>query len=615
MKCFLTTVEEFRGMSADSIKEKLQELYPEANDSQVRSWVVLANDVLNAESLGMLPSAALLGMEFSLPTDEMSVDLIIVGRDGDGKKVAVLVESKQWDDGYIRQSKFSTHRAIDVELHPQIQVRRHAISFRDYLNVGASYDICPMVFLRNASDEGKTMLCDRNPRGRDESIAVYTDMNNLLAAVARRLAVGECEDIYAELKSSYLKPCKSIFDAMKAIVSKEEPFILTREQAGVADQVRQAMCAGKKVIRVVGPAGSGKTAILLNLYVGILARAPKTGLRPVFISGRQNTALYRSVYPSAQGVFTYPYTLERMVDRTNGSKFVILMDEAQHNDEGVVTQVVERGATVILCYDPFQVVSADNPIAEFRRLESRRDYITLELHESIRYSGSAVAEQNIKTYLSGSTQSIVPDDKFEFKTFNDFSEFEKHIFKTIDKHPESTLAAVSQLKFSKGAFGSNKFFCDWGYQSECKWVPYVRERHYREKFNGSIWVGTWWLPGLDVDYVAVIIGDDLNITSSGPSINLDKNKLFKPAVALGIKLGVPNGLIVSRRSGYKTACDYVQSAKNIIAFLRQNGNEELYSRYIKEMTEIIRNNYYIMMTRGCKGCFVFCENGPVCSHG
>lgn len=610
MKCLLTTVEGFRGMSAACIREKLLDLYPEANDSQVRSWVVLANDVLTAESLGKLPSHVLLGMEFSLPTDEMSVDLIIVGRDVDGKKVAFLVESKQWDDDYIQRSKFSTHRSIDVELHPQIQVRRHALSFRDYLNVGASYDICPMVFLRNASDTGKTMLRDHNPRGRDESIAVYTNINCLLTAVARRLADVECEDMHDELMSSYLKPCKSIFDAMTSIVSKEEPFILTREQASVAEQVRQAMCAGRKVIRIVGPAGSGKTAILLNLYVGIMARSQKTCLRPVFISGRQNTALYRSVYPAAQGVFTYPYTLERMVDRTNGSKFVILMDEAQHNDEGVVTQVVERGATVILCYDPFQVVSADNPIAEFKRLESRRDYITLELHESIRYSGSPVAERNIKTYLSGSTQFILPDDQFEFKTFNDFSEFERHIFKTIDTHPESTLAVVSQLKFSKGELGSDKFFCDWGYQSECKWVPYVRERHYREKFNGSIWVGTWWLPGLDVDYVAVIIGDDLNITSAGPSINLSKNKLFKPAVALGAKLGVPNDLIVSRRSGYKTVCDYVQSARNITAFLRQNGNEELFSRYIKEMTEIIRNNYYIMMTRGCKGCFVFCKDGP-----
>ena len=611
MKCFLTTVEKFKRKNADDIKNRLQNLYPDASDSQIRSWVVLAADVLQAQSLGALPSNALLGMEFSLPTDEMSIDLIIIGRDRDNKKVAFLVESKQWDDRYIEGAKFSTHRTVGVELHPQIQVKRHALSFHDYLNVGASYDVCPLVFLRNASESGKKKLCERNPRGYDESIAVFNSMNGLLSMIAQRLVDIQCEDLIGELETSYLKPCKSIFDAMRAIVSKEEPFILTKEQEMLAGQVRQAMCSGKKVIRVVGPAGSGKTAILLNLYVGIMARSHKTGLRPIFISGRQNTALYRSTYPAAQGVFAYPYTLERMVDSSNGSKFVILMDEAQHNDEGVVTQIVERGATVILCYDPFQVVSADNPIAEFRRLESRQDYVTLELHESIRYSGSKVAEQNIKAFLSGSPQSIIGDDRFEFKAFNVFSDFEQHVFKTIDEHPESTLAAVSQLKFSNGTFGSNNFFCDWGYQSECQWIPYVRQKNYRQKYNGKIWVGTWWLPGLDVDYVAVIIGDDLSITSSGPRINIDKNKLFKPAVALGTKLGVPDRCIVTKRSGYKTACDYVQSSLNILTFLRQPGNEAMYSRYLKEMTEILRNNYYIMMTRGCKGCFVFCQGGPV----
>ena len=149
---------------------------------------------------------------------------------------------------------------------------RHALSFRDYLNIGASYDVCPLVFLRNASETGKAMLCERNPWGRDESITVFNNMDVLLDMLARRLADIQCGDLIDELESSYLRPCKSIFNAMHAIVSKEEPFILTKEQMKVAGQVSQAMRTGKKVIRIVGPAGSGKTAILLNLYVGIMAR-------------------------------------------------------------------------------------------------------------------------------------------------------------------------------------------------------------------------------------------------------------------------------------------------------------------------------------------------------
>jgi len=591
MKGLLLTVEQLLRMRADDVVSRLSALYPEAEDSQVRSWHVLANDVLQSACLSNLPSGVIIGFEFALPTDDMAVDLLVAGKKQNGQRVAFLVESKQWSDDYIFQSKYTTYRSIDSELHPQIQVERHSLSFRDYLDVGPLYEVHPLVFLRNASALGLRYIENHNPRGNNENISLLKSIDDILNESAHTLVDCSCDEILEELRSSSLKPCKSIFEAMKSIVTSEEPFVLTKEQLAAIEKVRDALAIGKKVIRIVGPAGCGKTAILLNLYVAILACSPRSGRTPIFISGRQNTALYRSVYPQASGVFSYPCTLERTIVGPNASKFIVLMDEAQHNDEGVVTQVVERGATVILCYDPYQVVSANNPIAEFVRLESRADYVTVHLSESVRYSGSQVAEPNIKTFLSGGT-TFQHDDKFDFRVFNDFGLFDQCIFDTIRRKPNATLAVVSQLKFAPGELPSDHYFCSWGHQSECQWVPYVRARDYLNKYNGRLWVGTWWLPGLDIDYVAVIIGDDLTITASGPMANLSKNKLFKPAVALGQKLGVPAHLIVSKIRGYHSEPDYIQSASNIINFLRQPGQEAKLASFQSEMTELLRNNYW-----------------------
>ena len=602
MTGLLMTLKAFKQADQESLVKALAEYYPDASESQVQSWRVLIDDVRASDALKSLPESIIIGMEYSLPTDDMAADLLFAGKDKDGRKTVCIVESKQWSDDYISQTRFSTYRREDRELHPQIQVERHALSFRDYLDIGSGYHIVPAVFMRNASEGGLEDVKRRNPRGVNASIPVFNDMARVVELAAKNIETAS-PALIQELTDATLQPSKSIFDAMKAVVDHEEPFILTDEQKRAVVEIRESIREGKKIIRIVGPAGSGKTAILLNLYVGILACSHKTGYKPIFISGRQNTALYRATYPQAEGVFTYPCTLERTLTGNDARRYIILMDEAQHNDEGVVTSAVDRGATVVLCYDPSQVVSGNNPIDEFKRLEAKKDFKVITLQESVRYNGSQVAEKNIRACLEGRTD-FAPDDRFEFNVYTEFADFERKIFSTIDTQPDSTLAVVSQLKFGSGEYGK-RLFCEWSYRSECQWMPYVRDRNYLSKYGGKLWVGTWWLPGLDVDYVAVIVGKDLVVSNNGVAACLENNKLFKPAIALGQRLGVPANLMVNKPSGYGDKCDYVQSYKNTMAYLRRPEMQEEFLAFKEGMTEILRNNYYIMMTRGRKGCFVY----------
>ena len=136
MKGYIDTIENFLSTSTDDIVRDLKAIYPEAQASQVQSWITLINDIKSAENIKDVTEECVIALEYSLPTDGMAIDCTILGLDSNEQKTAVLIESKQWDDDYISRQQFSSYRGEDTELHPQVQISRHKLSFSDYLNVG-----------------------------------------------------------------------------------------------------------------------------------------------------------------------------------------------------------------------------------------------------------------------------------------------------------------------------------------------------------------------------------------------------------------------------------------------------------------------------------------------
>lgn len=377
-------------------------------------------------------------------------------------------------------------------------------------------------------------------------------------------------------------------------------------------EIRKSIADGKRIIRVVGAAGSGKTAILLNLYVQYLNEKEETQLRPIFISGAQNTAYYRSLFPEVQSSFTYSFSLDRMVAKTKGNLYVILMDEAQHNQEGIITNMIHRGATLVLCYDVSQIINADNSIAELKCLEERDDFTTIELKDSVRFHGSQIAEKNIKTCLRGG-KKFEEDERYDFRLFSDFDSFQNKVKETIVAHPDETVAVTGLLSFDSKKYTVEEnpesiLFTKWGSKTECEWMSYIRDKSYFEKNDGNLWVGTWWMPGLDVDYVAVLVGGDVTMTSDGVVANPEQAKHYRMLVSVANRLHLPSELIVEKKSRGKSSVDYFHSSKRIIEYVNKPENAELKEKYISLFSKLLRNNYYIMMSRGRKGCFVYFAN-------
>ena len=597
MDGYITTVGNFIIQSSEQIITSLKSIYPMAEESQVNSWRTLVDDVKGSNLLPSIPQDCVIAIEYSLPTDGMAADLILAGRDTSGERIDIIIESKQWNDSLIYTYDFSAYRGNDRELHPQVQVSNHKLSFQQYLDIGQNYTVIPFVFMRNCSCNALSYLKSKCPRENCRDIEIRNDINEIIDSFLQLVVSGD-ECIADELRNAEYSPSIDIINAMKSIVTKEDPFILTAEQRSVVEQIEKSVLDGKRIIRIFGAAGTGKTAILLNLYIRFLEEKETGNIRPIFISGAQNTALYRSLYPEVERSFTYSYSLKKMVEKTKGNLYVILMDEAQHNSPGIITNMVEQGCTIILCYDENQIINAtNNSIEEIHRLEQREDFVSFELKEKIRYNGSQYAEENIKTLLDGGS-SFRDDEKYDFMVCDSFDEFQEKVFSTIREHPDETVAVAGLLSQDASDYTNeskleSKLFTKWGYKGECKWIPYVYRKDYLTENDGKIWVGTWWLPGLDVDYIAVIIGGDAKLTSNGLVAIPENAKHYKMMVSVAKDMGLPR---------------YLKSSKQIIDYINRPENEAIRHDFLDRFSKLLRNNYYITMSRGRKGCFVYFAN-------
>ncbi len=600
---YISTIQDFSNTSTVDIVRQLSLMYPDASASQIHSWEVLIDDVKASPSFHRIPGAAVLALELSLFVENMSVDLVIAGSTPAEETIAFLIESKQWGDDYIRDHHFSSYREHGELLHPQVQVHHHFLSFRDYIKVEPEIThMLPFVYIRNASNEGCELIRKRNPGTAPTDIPVFNSINDILDIIADNLANTTALSVQSFNEATYC-PSLSIIDAMNAIVTRELPFILTDEQEQALLQILDFISSGKRIIQINGGAGSGKTAILLNIYVRMLQK--NNHYLPLFVSGAQNTYLYKHLYPQVASSFNFSLSLKNTVQYFNNRHSVILLDEAQHNQAGIISELLSiPTTTIILCYDEWQTINANNALPEIESFRARDDFVSITLNNSIRFNGSQMFEKNVKSYLT-SAQLPSIDTSYDFRVFSSFEDLKIQTLDIIKTHPEYEIALMGLLssdsrqtvKNSEGFMHTN-----WDNKTEVDWIPYIKKKNYLAKKQGSLWLGTWWMPGLDVDYAVVIVGNDAAMTDTGFKGRASNSKNYQLIISVAEELGLPDRLTKSNTPNYRKA----QEILDYVSFMPLDLKQSFHTRF----TYYLRNIYYVMMTRGRKGCLVYFKNQP-----
>lgn len=102
MEGFITTIQEFIDTPNNKIIEILKKQNKHCEQSQITAWETLITDIKKSQKFNQLDKNLVVALEYKLPVDNMAIDLIVVGLNERNAPFAVIVESKQWNDYFIK---------------------------------------------------------------------------------------------------------------------------------------------------------------------------------------------------------------------------------------------------------------------------------------------------------------------------------------------------------------------------------------------------------------------------------------------------------------------------------------------------------------------------------
>lgn len=580
--------------------------------SEVRAWKNSLAYMGNILGTSSVPGNAGVAIEYNIPYTSKRVDLIVSGYDSKGRNSAVIVELKQWEHADSVPGKDGVVRTYinggDHEVtHPSYQAWSYATAINDF-NADVQDNgvvLQPCAYLHNYVEREPEPLLDPiyDVYVSKAPVFVKHDGLKLKRFLEGILKKGDDLETIFMIDKGKLRPSKSLQDVLSSMMKGNREFVMIDSQKivfeGVLDSARKVLKTGRKrTVIVKGGPGTGKTVLAVNLLATLIAN----GESAVYVTKNQapryvyNCKLKGSMKRSRidalfRGSGGFTNAPENAFD-------VILTDEAHRLNEksglysnlgeNQVMEIVRSSRLSVFFIDEDQRVTLKDigTVDEIRRYASEfgSDVIEMELDSQFRCSGSdGYLEWLDNTLQIRETANLDLDPSFDydFRVFDDPNEMKAEIEVRNETNDRSRIVAG---------------YC-WNWISEGKNNADVHDitiPEYGFEMSWNLGSTTTWAidpgsveeagcihtcQGLEFDYVGVIIGPDMRYDPTTGTIVTDATKRARTDQSLkGLKTG--------------------------------HSKEEQ-----KEIADrIIKNTYRVLMTRGMKGCYVYCTDKALASH-
>lgn len=589
----------------DKILNKFKEVFHRGtSESEINSWresMLRMRGVLADKDI---PDTTGVAIEFNIPHTSKRIDFLLSGFDKNKNNSIIIIELKQWThadavldkDGIVSTV---TGKALREVPHPSYQAWSYASLINSYnqdvynRNVG----LHPCAFLHNYDlTEGDPINSEQYKCYIDVAPMFGSkDFEKLRNFIKKYITEGDDKEGLYIIENGKIKPSKMLQDSFSSVLKGNKEFVLIDNQKVIYEEalrigVNSHLEGKKNVLIVEGGPGTGKSVLAINLLKQFLNR----GFNSFYVT--KNSA--------PREVFKAKLKIDKMSGLNNlfkgsGSFYdcepnsfdVLIVDEAHRLNkksgmfsnlgENQIKEIINASKFSIFFIDENQRVTLkDNgSIAEIKKYANYYDagiYI-MELKSQFRCDGSDGYLAWLDNTLEiRETANYDLDDKYDFKVFDNPNELRKAIIEKNKINNKSRLVAG---------------YC-WNWISEGKNKSDIYDIEIPEYDFGMSWnLGnskTWAIDeasvnevgcihtcqGLEFDYVGVIIGDDLRYE---------------------------NNHIVT---DYKKRAKTDQSLKGINKIAKEDGYEEAE----KIADTIIKNTYKTLMTRGMKGCYVYCTN-------
>ena len=543
-----------------------------------------------------------IAIEYNIPQTSKRVDFIIIGADAKGKDSIVIVELKQWTKAEVVDDDMHycvrTFVANDnrIVCHPSYQAYSYSRFISNYSQVvqSSGIQLVPCAYLHNYLPAYRDVLADEIYKDWYTSAPFFImdDVQPFIEFVKRYVTKRSSKgDLLYLIDHGRIKPTKALQDALSTMVLGNPVFDLLDEQAVCFDMCVRTMLQclkdnKKRTIIIQGGPGTGKSVLAVNLLMKYIQckcnaayvtknSAPRQAFLSI-LSGNKasNIADISQLFRSPFGLANVP----------SNSYDCLIVDEAHRlvkkmygdwNGENQVKECINASLLTIFMLDEDQAVTSKDigcvqEISKWCK-ELGSNIIMREetkLVSQFRCNGSDAYIQFVDNLLQRGPETLaVPlgELNYDFRVFDDATQMREAL---REKNADNKARMVAgycydrNVKHHRGDVDISLpggFQAKWNLENDKIWA--INPKSFEEV--GCIHTAQ----GLEFDYVGVLIGNDLTYDKDFGRVVTNKTAISKD----------------DKSSGIRGASD-------------------------EDARRLILNTYKTLLTRGQKGCFVYCED-------
>lgn len=575
--------------------------------SEVQAWRHSLLEMAKVLQDEEIPSDAGVAIEYQLPQTSKRIDFVISGEDEDARSKIIIVELKQWSESRrsekdaIVWARRGGRSGEQEGPHPSYQAWSYAAYLQDFNSAVQDQHLTlqPCAYLHNHPRDGEI----DHPHYREHidkaPLFLARERSKLQAFIRQHVRHGDRRQALYAIENGRIRPSKMLADSVVGLLQGKTEFLMIDDQKVVYESVLSLVSRAeqrKQVVIIQGGPGTGKSVVALHLLAALLSR----GCNARYVS---KNAAPRAVY---EAKLTGTFKKTRISNLFSGSgAFVnedastydaLLIDEAHRLNEksglyrnlgdNQVREVIRASRCAVFFVDDDQRVTIHDigHTAELRlRAQEAGAQVTeLTLSSQFRCSGSDgyLAWLDNTLQVRATAHHKLSTREYDFRVFDS---------------PEQLHALIELKNRANNRSRVVAGYC-WTWPSKKNpeaWDIVMPEFGYQRRWNldkdGSLWIVTpgsveqvgciHTCQGLELDYVGVIIGPDLTFRDG---------KIVVDA---------------SRRASTD------QSVKGLKQMLKSDPAEAR-----KLADAVVKNTYRTLMTRGMKGCYVYCTDAALAAH-
>ena len=572
------------------------------SESEVRSWENSFQYMYKVLRGSDVPDDAGVAIEFKIPLTSRRIDFLISGYDEDGNSNVAIVELKQWggDDTETVEGKDGIVKTVlggglRETTHPSYQAVSYAELLKDF-NTSIQEEpihLYPAAYLHNFDPQHRAKIDNDAYRPYTEQAPLYVrgDAKKLRSFLETQIDVGDdCETLY-ELNDGELKPAKSLQDSLLAMLEEQDEFTLIDSQKVVFEKAvelaKQSDRDGQKRVLIVdGGPGTGKTVVAINILAALIQndlvaqyvsknRAP----REVYKEKLRGDKLVKEIEHLFTGAGSYVETDANTLPALIADEAHRLNEESTFfgRGENQIMEIINAARFSVFFIDESQRVhiddigSKDEIRTHARELGADIEDITLESQFRCNGSKGYIAWLDDVLEIRDTANADGFELDYDLRMFDDPGTLHEAIARKNEHTRLSRVVAGYCWEWEKDGRSDpdavdikiGEYERSWNLDSSDPWA--IAEGSIDEV--GCIHT----CQGLEFDYVGVIIGEDLKYR---------------------------DGEIVVDHQARATTDRSLFGIKKMF--------DEQPAKAAETTEELIKNTYRTLMSRGMKGCYVYC---------